>query len=439
MVWVLGALCVGAAILVLAAYRLTLGEIDEVLDESLRQTALLLADRDLAHALPAEPALPSVASSDTESMLVAMARSPDGRLLFSSQPELPLRFAATPGASVQTANARLWHVFTIVQSDRIIQVAQPTSVRREDAAESASQLLAPLLVLILLIGALLVVALRRGLRPLAMVNAALAERSASSLAPLDLRDVPTEVLPLVHTLNDLLQRLSAAFDLQRHFAADAAHELRSPVTALQLQVQLLARSSCEAERTAATAELAAGIRRVRRLIEQLLSLSHAEADETSAGPSARRPVRLGDLARAAVVRWSVDAERRGIDLGADADDSVAVEGDAGQLEILLGNLVENAIRYTPAGGVVDVVAGLIHGAPTLKVVDNGPGIVEAERARVFDRFYRSPRALAGAEAGSGLGLAIVKTIADRHGATVTLQAGPEGTGFVVKVVFASTA
>jgi two-component system, OmpR family, sensor kinase len=437
MVWVLGALILVAPLIVLATYLLTLDEIDELLNASLRQTALLLADRDLAHALPVEPFTHAgvTATTEPESMLVAIARRPDGTLLFSSQPEVSLHFEATPGASVQRANDAQWHVFTVVQHDRVVQVAQPTSARREVAAESATQLVLPLVVLIALIGVVLVVALRRGVRPLGVVNDALAQRSATSLEPLEVREVPVEILPLVLTLNDLLRRLRTAFEAQHHFAADAAHELRSPVTALQLQVQILERSSDPAERAEATAELSAGIARARRLIEKLLSLSQADADADTCGAPVREPVSLGELARSVVVRWSAQAEQRGIDLGADAETDATVVGDAALLESLLSNLVENALRYSGPGSVVDVVAGRFDGAPTLRVIDDGPGIAQGERQRVFDRFYRSPLAEASAEPGSGLGLAIVKAIADRQRAVVTLHAGRDGKGLEVRVTF----
>ena len=435
MVWVLGALSVGAPILVFAAYLMSLGEFNETLDDSLRQTALLLADRDLAGAFPAQSAASAVPYGDTESMLVAVARRPDGSLLFSSQPKVPLNFATAPGASVQMANGAQWHVFTVVQPDRIVQAAQPTATRREVAAEAASKLLVPLFLLIAMIGALLVFALRRGLRPLGVVNEALGQRSETSLMAIAVEGVPLEVLPLVRTMNDLLQRLATAFAAQRNFVADAAHELRSPVTALQLQVQLLERSTDPVEQALATAELSAGIVRARRLIEQLLSLSRAVAAGETQGSHPRERVGLGELARAAVTRWNPDAERRRIDLGAEVDAEASVAGDPRQLEMLLRNLVENALRYTAAGGVVDVVCTVMDGRPTLRVIDDGPGVPEAERARVFDRFYRSPGAQAQAAAGSGLGLAIMKAIADQHGAVVSLHTGREGTGLEVRVSF----
>jgi two-component system, OmpR family, sensor kinase len=433
--WVIGALGVGAPALVLCAYLITLGEIDETLDDSLRQTALLLADRDLAGAFPVQPAVRPVPYGDTESMMVALARRTDGELLFTSQPEVTLRFATTPGTTVQVANGTTWHVFTVVQSDRTVQVAQPTAARHEVAAESASQLLVPLFALTAMIGVLLVFALRRGMEPLRAVNTALGQRSETSLAPLELRHVPVEVLPLVQTLNDLLRRLSGAFEAQRHFVADAAHELRSPVTALQLQVQLLERCTDPAEQAAATAELALGIGRMRHLIEQLLHLSRAAAERDQRDPAPLERVNLGDLARAAVVRWSAQAERRHIDLGADIQAAASVEGNPLQLEIALNNLVDNALRYTPPGGVVDVVVGMIAGAPALRVIDDGPGVAPDERVRVFDRFYRSPQAPGLSEVGSGLGLAIVKAISDQHHAVVSLHTGRDGTGLEVRIAF----
>lgn len=433
--WVLGALCLGGPLLVYAAYGIALAEIEEVLDGGLRQTALLLADRDLAPGPASTPKAAPNADDDPESGLLTIARRPDGTLLFSSRPELTIDLKPTPGASVQPGNGERWHVFTVVQADRIIQVAQPEAVRHDAAVETASQMIVPLAALLVLIGAWMLVALRRGLRPLRVATGDLAQRSARSLDPLDLRAVPRELLPLVHAINDLLARLSAAFAQQRDFVADAAHELRTPVTALQLQLQWLERSTDPAERAQAMQELAAGIARTARLIRQLLDLSRAATDADAGLAFERVPLELGALARSTVARCAADAERRRIDLGADARSAAWVRGDALQLEILLGNLVENALRYTPAGGVIDVVTGMLDGAPTLRVIDNGPGVAEADRARVFDRFYRSPEAIARDASGSGLGLAIVKAIADKHDAQVTLHEGSAGIGLEVRVVF----
>jgi len=193
-------------------------------------------------------------------------------------------------------------------------------------------------------------------------------------------------------------------------------------------------SSEQAARQAAIAQLWSCIDRSQRLIEQLLHLSRAEP-----GVEVHRnlPVSLSELVRSLVGNLSVRADRRRIDLGADAKGDIFVTGDPQQLTVLLGNLMENAMRYTPSGGVVDVVATTVDGRPALCVIDNGPGIPPAERSRVFDRFYRGEGAQAGSsdDVGSGLGLAIVQAIAGQHRATVALLTPASGVGLEVRVVF----
>ena len=234
-------------------------------------------------------------------------------------------------------------------------------------------------------------------------------------------------------------RLSEAMATQQRFIADAAHELRSPATALRLQLQLLQRSSDEPARANALSGLEAGIDRTQHLIEQLLQVARAEHDAEQLGHEA---VSLGELARTVVGNASIQADHSHIDLGVTG---TAVEvttcGDRYQLAILLTNLVENALRYTPAGGVVDVGACLHKGQPALFVIDNGPGIPESERERVFDRFHRGEDARVNSRdgGGSGLGLAIVRAIADRHGASVTLHTPASGQGLEVRVVFGEPA
>lgn len=435
--WTLGVLGVGALVVSGVGYFVTLHEVDEVLDDSLAQTGLLLADRDLATVLPSSPGAVSERAQQMESKLVAIATRPDGSLLFTSQPETRLVFDRKPGATRQWQNGVEWNVFSVVQPDRVVQVAQPVSVRQELAAESASQLLVPLALLVALISGVLVIVQRRGMRMFAGVRNALGERDVNALEPLEVRDVPIEILPLVATLNLLFQRLQAAFEAQRNFVANAAHELRSPVTALQLQVQVLERSSDDTERAEALLELSAGITRARRLIEQLLRLSYAAPDSGVDGQLDDEAVSLEALVKEGVARQSADAERRSIDLGARATAGLAVRGNAAQLEILLNNLVENALRYTGVGGIVDVVAEEMAGAPVLRVMDDGPGVSEADRPHVFERFFRSPEAIASVEYGSGLGLAIVKAISDRHHAVVSLHTSAGGRGLEVRVAFPS--
>jgi signal transduction histidine kinase len=437
--WILGALIAGSLALVAVSYFVTLEEMDEVFDENLKQAAIVLASHHRFDDVPvrrqALPELPRVYEEEGNFDFVSLTWTRDGQLTSLSEPDVKLPFVQTSGATEVKVGGEAWHLYTIVLDRGVVQVAQRVSSRHSLAAEAASKLFLPLFVLIALTGVLLTAALRRGLKPLDEAADGVAVRSAVSLEPIGAESMPQEIHPLIRSINDLMHRLAEAFSAQRRFVADAAHELRSPVTALRLQLQLLERAKDEPARALAVAELKAGIERSQRLIEQLLSLSRVEPD----GP-AQIPQRLdlGELVRDVVGRHSAGADHKGVDLGADAGDDIVVTGDRHQLEVLLDNLVGNAIRYTVPGGTIDVRAARIEGQPALQVVDNGPGIPEADRERVFDRFYRGEDVQSDVQvSGSGLGLAIVRAIAERHGASVGLHTAPSGQGLEVRVLFSA--
>jgi two-component system OmpR family sensor kinase len=227
--------------------------------------------------------------------------------------------------------------------------------------------------------------------------------------------------------NGLLERLEKALSAQRAFVADAAHELRTPMAALQLQAQLVERAQSDDEREAALGDLKAGIQRSGRLVQQLLTIARQEPDY---GPKPFRHLILAELVKQIVTDYGGLANAKSIDLGvSEADDAAVIFGDPDDLRTLISNLVDNALRYTPNEGKVDVSVRTDGGYPTLEVSDTGPGIPEHELIRVFDRFYRGERA---SESGTGLGLAIVKAIADRHGAVIELC---NGRGLSVGVKF----
>ena len=376
--------------------------------------------------------------SDTpeDDEIVTLTWTPQGHRIYASDARVQLPFSRSEGLSRPAVQGDAWIMYSSVSDDGVAQAAQRVSTRREISGESATKVLAPLIGLVVVVGGLLVFGLRRGLQPLDNAAQDVAQRSARSLEPITLDDVPQEIKPLVLSINDLMNRLAAAFATQGRFLADAAHELRTPITALRLQLQWLQRAGGVAERAQAMAELAAGIDRSQRLVEQLLQVARSDTD----GELTRRePVDLAALVRATVAALSIKADHAGLDLGADATGQVMVQGDLSQLTVLLNNLIENALRYTPAGGVVDVFAVLQDGRPSLRVVDNGPGIAESDRERVFDRFYRCEAAQSQANdsGGSGLGLAIVRAIAERHGAQVSLATPAAGPGLEVRVGFPS--
>lgn len=434
MKWLLGALSLGSMVLVLVAYVVTVGEMNEVLDENLREVADSVAEYHAeAHVSATAPITLQGEKPPDSADLVTLVWRRDGTPLFSSNAKFALPFTDVPGPARRDVGGDEWRIYTVVMPDAIVQAAQRTAARHQMAVESASKLFIPLILLTLLLGSLLVFALRRGMRTLQNATAQIAHRSASSLDPIESTEMPRELQPMIAAFNELMQRLSNAFSMQRRFVADAAHELRSPITALRLQLNLLDRASGEQERAAASAELQLGIARSERLVEQLLQFSRAQPD---AALHHVEPLRLDDLVRSVVSEFSPEAVARGIDLGASAPNAVEFEGDAMQLRILLNNLVRNALRYSPSGSRVDVVAACENGASILKVVDNGPGIACAEFADMFERFRRGRGAhvRAGDPAGSGLGLAIVQAIATRHHGLATLHAGESGSGLEVRVV-----
>ena len=436
--WIMGALALGAVVIVMVTYLITLDEMNEIFDAGLKNVAEALGNHNHPESDLREPAV-SVMPQRTDvadpAEIVTITWTQAGQPVFSSDPRVAIPFSNREALQQVRVAEEDWIVYTDVTDNGVAQAAQRVFARHETAVEAASKIVLPMGALVVFVAALMVVALRRGLKPLDAAAQDVASRTASSLAPIPTDEVPREIVPLVASINGLMERLALALSNQRRFLADAAHELRTPVTALRLQLQLLKRAKDEVGRAEAVEDLQAGIDRSQRLVEQLLHVARFEPDGE---PMQREPVDLAALARTVVGAMSAKAEHSGLDLGAACDAPVLVDGDAGQLTVLLNNLVENALRYTPAGGVVDVVAAVSEGRPTLSVVDTGPGIPETERERVFGRFYRGPQAgeQASAPGGTGLGLAIVKAIANRHGARVSLHRPPTGRGLEVRVVFA---
>ena len=415
----------------LATYSMARGEIDALMDYQLRQLALSLRDQQFADPRSARALPPPDASLD----LVIQIWDAQGVRLYLSHPHTALPSLAQLGYNTVRTSEGDWRAFSVPLLDHVIQVAQPMKVRRQLAADAAWRTLLPMLATLPLLGTLIWYLVGRGLKPLQRLAREVAARRADALEPLPADGIPDEVRPLVLALNRLLCRLDQALAAQQAFVADAAHELRTPLTALQIQLQLTERAPDDATRQAALSDLGAGLARATHLVQQLLTLAR---QEPGAGvPFEQQPLQLAEVVRLALADHAAQAQVRGIDLGArQLADEVSIDGDAAALRTLAGNLIDNALRYTPAGGRVDVaVEAAPDGAVRLLVDDSGPGIPPADRQRVLDRFYRRP----GSEpSGSGLGLAIVARIAERHHAALTLSESPLG-GLRVEVLFAAAA
>jgi two-component system OmpR family sensor kinase/two-component system sensor histidine kinase QseC len=402
-------------------YRRVLGEISTLFDYQLRQMALSLGDQ--ASVLSGYPLPPQAQNSD----FVVQIWDIFGTRVFS--PQLPFVSNAVLDYSDLTFQGKRWRVYVLANRTSVIQVAQPWSVRETLAREAAVRIVVPLLLLLALMAAAAAWIVARAMRPLKGLTTQLEHRDIHSLAPLAAPDLPAEVSPLVEELNRLLDRLSDAFASQRAFVADAAHELRSPLTALSLQLQLLERARDEPERALATSRLRAAIERATHLVAQLLTLARNEPEGPAGDPN---PVALATIAHNAVADVQPLAQQRRIQIDVDAPGEITVKAEAEALQILVRNLLDNAVRYSPEGSLVRLrVYRNPRAQAVLEVSDQGPGIAAADRSRAFARFYRAPGATAG---GSGLGLAIVKAIAQRHAAAVTLG-DAEPHGLRVEVLF----
>ena len=313
----------------------------------------------------------------------------------------------------------------------LIQVAERVTARDEFARQILLRMVLPQGILIVLAGIAVWYGVGRGLAPLSTLRREIESRSHRDLSALPEEQAPREVRPLIRAMNDLLARLGTAISAQQRFIADAAHQLRTPIAGLKTQTELALRQSQLGHVHDTLRQLQTATEQSTRLVNQLLSLARAE-------PGARRehPVErldLARLARDATTEWVPRALARGIDLGYDGEaDAAWIDGNSFLVQDMLGNLLDNAIRYTQQGGQVTVRVTARPDAVALSVEDNGPGIPEQERERVFERFYR---VLGTRAEGCGLGLAIVREIALSCRAEVTLAAGAGGLGTVARVAF----
>lgn len=425
LVALLGALLVAGIAGAGATFVSAHGEVGRMLDEELRQVALSLRDHSRLDFARLESR-----TNDPDLRVLVQIWDPAFDRPYSSRIAAPLPRQKDEGYVTLGHEGREWRIYTTFSAKQTIQVAQPTALRTELAALTAARLLLPVLVILPLLGVLGWWIVGRGLAPLAALAGSLARRAPTSLEPMPTLEAPEEVQPLVRSLNDLLARLGDAFDTQRRFAADAAHELRTPLTALTLQIQVARRAESPEERAVALDRLEQGVKRATRLVQQLLTMARLD-------PDAARPATAFDLAAVAasvVEEKTPFAEQQRLSLAL-ASAPVKLCGQEDALRILLANLVDNALRYTPPGGSVEVRVGPDGDQALVEVADSGPGIPEEERERVFDRFYRGRQAPSG---GSGLGLAIVRQVVTLHGGSITLGKSPSG-GLLVSARFPTNA
>lgn len=428
LLWLFAGLSSGIVLAGVLLYLQARGEANRLFDYQMQQVATALPTPSFASAFAQRYDAPGMQTD-----IVIQIWTKSGLYLYPShrQPRLP-HPTGLGFLNVSTGNG-VWRVYSVLHGDAIVQVAQPLGVRRQVAADMAFKTVAPLLLLFPFLGVLIWVTVSIGLEPIKRVATDVQSRDAGALTPIPDSGLPQEIQPLTHALNDLLGRLERAIDAQRAFIANAAHELRTPLAAVQLQIQLAERATSAAERNAAFAELRGGFARATHMVQQLLTLAR---QEPGAASRAHEVVDLCTLLRDVLAEHALAASTKHIDAGLDCraePQRASVHGDPEALRTLFGNLIDNAIRYTPEGGQVDVTVQADTDTCSVTVCDNGPGIPPDDRARVFDRFYRVHGT---GVPGSGLGLAIAKQIADTHGAQILLDHAEADAGLCVRVLFA---
>lgn len=315
----------------------------------------------------------------------------------------------------------------------ILQIAQATDIRRSLAAKAALRLLLPLLVLLALLAGFIGWIVSRQLRPLRQLAAQINSHSADHEGRMILPDAPTELMPVITALNDLLKRQSDASERRKKFLADAAHALRTPLAVVSLQTQHVQQAVSDADRREALTTLQGGVDRATRLVKQLLELSRS--DRSSHQAAQIRPLVFDELLRHTLAELHPLAVDKRIDLGLTYADPCWMQADADALHSLIANLIDNAIRYTPAGGRVDVSLTLAGGHALLIIRDSGPGIPSDRRDQLFRRFVRAGNA---DSTGSGLGLAIARQVVERHAGDIVLEDAAVGLGLVVRIRLPAT-
>jgi two-component system, OmpR family, sensor kinase len=415
-----GAMLLAGLAAALASFGLAYLEAKELQDGTLRQIATLAAGTtvDSASSNTQRQERSDKVISDPESRLVVIHLPGDSRPAWLAS-DLP------PGFHTLNVGAERLRIFVRDgrPGERTV-VAQPTDARDEIAINSALRTLIPLLLLLPVLAWLIVRIVRRELAPITQLSSSLDEQPAARPQPIADDGLPDEITPFVHAINRLLERVNLLMEQQRRFIADAAHELRSPLTALSVQAQNLRQAGSLEAMHERVIPLRKGIERARQLTEQLLNLAR-----TQAGTSGETLVNVSAMARELIAEYLPLAEAKRIDLGLEEFAPLSVRVSPEVLRLIFKNALENALKYTPDGGEVTLRLFSESDGIVIEVVDNGPGIPVSEREHVFDAFYRMP---AAAGEGSGLGLTIARESSIRLGGTVSLHERQEGPGLVFR-------
>ena len=407
-------------------YVLTLQETDRLLDYQMQEIARFLGAQSFTVPGPAV-IFPGIDfNHDADDDILVTVRDASGKVVYASRAGAPLPAQAWRGFRTEIMGGITYRLFSAESQTLQVVVAQQMDTRRETAAIAAFTALLPIGLSLPLLGIIIGLVIRQQLKPLRTTALEVSKRPGLMFAPLPVADMPTEVRPLIDEINRLLARLQHAIQHEQRFIADAAHSLRTPLTALQLQADVLNGSGDATENAIRLIDLRAGIRRAVRLSDHLLALA---VNESGSGP-VRGHIDLDLAITESRELYQATAEARGVRLLFSADSHAVVPGDARYLALLAGNLLDNALRYTAAGGEVSITTRVDGAQAVMEVIDDGPGLPEAELDKVFDRFHRAPD---DTTEGSGLGLAVVRGVVERLGGKISLENRRDRDGLIARV------
>ncbi|MEJ2141412.1 MAG: ATP-binding protein [Gammaproteobacteria bacterium] len=324
-----------------------------------------------------------------------------------------------------------WRVFSLWDNNNqyVIQIGERYDIRNELAGKISQRLIMPSLVSLPILTFMIWFGVGRGLSPLLQFTQEISQRSPGNLKPVTSDSLPAEINPLATALNDLLVQLADALQKERNFTDDAAHELRTPLAALKTQAQVAMRSSNNQERQHAIKQIIEGVDRATHIVQQLLSLARLNQEKTEI---TKTSINLNNFVAEIIAQYANLAINKNIDIGLDGDNDIQINTETTVLSMLLGNLLDNAIKYTPDNGNINITIKRVKKYITLSIVDTGPGINQDLKQRVFDRFYRIPNR--NNISGCGLGLSIVQQCANILSAKLEIADNfPTGLAITIKL------
>ncbi len=432
LIYITLAILVIYALISYASYWVSKEELNELYDANLQQVASAIAAQHLAiedvtHLYGNNQVGTGIKIKSEEELYVRVLAK-NGEVLYVSHPEVKVPNLSVTGLSTQRYQNNQWRFFAVKVNQEIIQVAQSLKLRKKTIKDTAINLMLSQLLFIPVLVILIFCAIRKALSPLVMLTTEIQHRESLDLKPFQDDKVPTEIKPLVRSLNIFMAKVSDMVGVLKRFTSDAAHELRTPITALKLQLTLVEQASSDTEREVAIQRLKTGINRSEQLVSQLLTLARIEPNSQA---KEIQQINMLNLIKECIEGLLPLAHEKSIDLGLNTSEEFLISGVRHEIAILINNIVDNAIRYSPTNGKVDVYLFSDSQNIILEVNDSGVGIATQELERVFERFYRGENKNID---GSGLGLSIVKEIATQHGANIELINLNPGLSFKVKFI-----